>query len=155
MKSIVAFTFLFSSSCVAFSPGSFGESTTSSRRNSALHVSVVRDLINKKVPAAGSSTPKNDEAFLLWESFETQTPESVGMKGPGIQSSSSIREQSIITKVKRKTNSRKRRKHNFREQTHLQEKPDLDFLTLHSSAVSHLQRDTPVNDIVYVFLLSS
>jgi hypothetical protein len=141
MKTAVL-SFLLSSSCAAFSPASYGESTRSSRRNSALHVSVVRDLINKKV-SEPSAKQKNDQ--LVWEMFETNTPETVGVKGPGIQSFSPIEEAS--KKPKRKVN-RRRRKHNYREQSHLQEEPDLDFLTLHSSAVSHLQKDTPVNDIV-------
>lgn len=139
MKTAVL-SFLLSSSCAAFSPASYGESTRSSRPNSALHVSVVRDLINKKV-SEPSAKQNNDQ--LVWEMFETNTPETVGVKGPGIQSFSPIEE----TSKKRKVHGR-RRKHNYREQSHLQEEPDLDFLTLHSSAVSHLQKDTPVNDIV-------
>jgi len=104
-------------------------------------------MISKKV--SGPITNKKPDD-LVWEMFETQTPETVGMKGPGIQSSSQIEDATEVSKSKRKTN-RRRRKHNYSSQSHLQEQPDLDFLTLHSSAVSHLQRDTPVNDIVYVF----
>ena len=123
---------------MAFAPAEFGRSKV----NTALHVSMVRDLINQKV----TSTVNDDDAKVL-VAFETQTPESVGMKGPGIQSSSNTDSMNRRSKT---SSNRRRRKHNFRQQSHLQEEPDLDFFTLHSSVVSHLYKDMPVNDIVYV-----
>lgn len=145
-----ALSLLLSSGCAAFAPASFGRS----RSNSALHVSAVRELINKRAAArstTGTGTQKpiiDDTAALVLEAFETQTPESVGVKGPGIQSSSSSSVPEALVKEPRRKSSRNRRKHNFQQQAHLQETPDLDFFTLHSSAVSHLQKDMPVNDIV-------
>mmetsp|Transcript_128071 Transcript_128071/g.370678 ORF Transcript_128071/g.370678 Transcript_128071/m.370678 type:complete len:368 (+) Transcript_128071:33-1136(+) len=130
-----AVSLLFSSGCVAFSPATFGHS----RSNTALHVSVVRDLINKKV-----ATPFDNDA-LLREAFETQTPQSVGVDAPGIQGYSPVKEE---RRSRRKNAGGKRRKHNYRQQAHLHEEPDLDFFTLHSSAISHLHEDMPVKDIV-------
>ena len=148
---------LLSSSCAAFSPASFGDSATTlsrGRKTFALHVSVVRDIIRSQ-KGSGPATEGKSNDHLVWEMFETETPESVGVMGPGIISSSPSPQQleeSLSKKSRRhphKTSNRRRRKHNYQEQkSHLQEEPDLDFLTLHSSAVSHLQRDTPVNDIV-------
>jgi hypothetical protein len=71
--------------------------------------------------------------------FETETPATVGVEQ--------------VTKSKRKSrrrnsNNNRRRKHNFSanpEFRHAQ--PDTDFYTLHSSAVSHLHKDMPINDI--------
>jgi hypothetical protein len=135
----VALSLLLSSGCTAFAPASFGQS----RSHSALHVSAVRDLIFKE--ACSTSKPLDDGFEQLLEAFQTQTPESVGIKGAGIQTSTPVEE--LTTRTRRRTNQ-KRRKHNFRQQAHLQEDPDLDFFTLHSSAVSNLYKDIPVNDIV-------
>ncbi len=126
-----ALSFLLSSGAAAFAPTAVGRN----KGGSPLHVSVVRDLINKKL-----SAPINENALL--EAFETQTPESVGVRGPGLQSSP----DESTRRAQRKSN--RRRKHNFQQQAHLQAEPDLDFFTLHSSAVSHLHKDMQVNDIV-------
>mmetsp|Transcript_18801 Transcript_18801/g.37913 ORF Transcript_18801/g.37913 Transcript_18801/m.37913 type:complete len:364 (+) Transcript_18801:59-1150(+) len=131
MKTIALSLFL-SSGTAAFAPGAFSRG----RQGSALYVSVVRDLINKKV-----TSPINDNALL--EAFETLTPEAVGVRGPGFQSLSS---EEPIRRSRRRNN--RRRKHNFQQQAHLKADPDLDFFTLHSSAVSHLHKDMPINDIV-------
>ena len=166
MKSVVALSLLLSSSCAAFSPSNFGgESATPlvrmshGRRSFALHVSVVRDIIRSQTKGSGPSSTaagkRNDH--LVWEMFETETPETVGVVGPGILTPppSPPREEGMSKKsskrpaTQHKSSHRRRRKHNYQaQQSRLQEEPDLDFLTLHSSAVSHLQRDTPVNDIV-------
>ena len=167
MKSVVALSLLLSSSCTAFSPSSFGgESATPlvrmshGRRSFALHVSVVRDIIRSQTKGSGpSSTAGKRNDHLVWEMFETETPETVGVVGPGILTPPSPspppREEGMSKKsskrpaAQHKSSHRRRRKHNYQaQQSRLQEEPDLDFLTLHSSAVSHLQRDTPVNDIV-------
>lgn len=132
MKTIALSLFL-SSGAAAFSPAAVGRN----RGGTALHVSVVRDLINKK-----TTQSINDDALL--KAFETLTPEMVGVKGPGIQTFSTE-----PTRKSRRKNNR-RRKHNFQQQAHLQADPDLDFFTLHSSAVSHLHQDMAINDIVYV-----
>ena len=76
--------------------------------------------------------------------FETETPESVGMKGVGIQSTNPA-----TTPKRRSNRTRSKRKHNYAQQNRfLKEVPDLDFYTLHSSAVDHLYKDMPINDIL-------
>jgi hypothetical protein len=93
---------------------------------SALHVSVVSGFLTK------------DEADAkITHAFETETPASVGM-------------QEITSPPKSKKGKRRnKRKHNFAAtQEFREEKPDTDFYTLHSSAVSHLQKDMPINDIM-------
>jgi hypothetical protein len=105
----------------AFIPAAFAKGRTS------LGVSVVSELILNK----------EDSNKKVLSTFETETPESVGMKGPGIQ------------EPKTKQTRRKKRKHNYSQQKKfLKEEPDLDFYTLHSSAVSHLYKDIPINDIL-------
>ena len=140
----VALSIFLSSGCTAFAPASFGRS----RSNSALHVSAVRDLIHKKAQKPNNKDDNSSWTQLL-EAFETMTPESVGVKGPEIQSFSPDGKD-VTTKRSRRKNHQKRRKHNFQQRPLLQEKPDLDFFTLHSSAVSNLHKDMPLNDIVYV-----
>jgi len=128
----VALSLFLTSGAVAFAPAALGRN----KGSSALHVSVVKDLINKKV-----TVPLNDHALL--EAFETQTPESVGVKGPGLKS---VFSEEPTRRSRRKNN--RRRKHNFQQRAHLRAEPDFDFFTLHSSAVSHLHKDMPINDIV-------
>ena len=142
----VALSLLLSSGCVAFSPANLGNSASSSRSSSALHVSVVRDIITKRVASSISEQQQRSNEELLLEAFETLTPESVGMTGPGLVSP---QQHTVEEDTKKPKRNRRRRKHNYREQSHLlEEEPDLDFFTLHSSAVSHLHKDMPVNDIV-------
>jgi hypothetical protein len=101
-----------------------------SHPTSALHVSVVSNFLTK------------DEAEQkLKQAFEDHTPESVG-----VQEIADGSPESHSTRGRKRS---RRRNHNYSEKTKfLQEKPDTDFYTLHSSAVSHLQRDTPINDIM-------
>jgi hypothetical protein len=118
----VALSLFLSSSAAAFSPAIMKSRTTTS-----LSVSVVSDVIKKNQYNDASSKQ-------LLDAFETQTPESVGM-GEDV--------------VETKRNSNKKRRHNFKQQeTFLKAEPDLDFYTLHSSAVSHLTKDMPINDIL-------
>ena len=51
-------------------------------------------------------------------------------------------------KRKRLIKNKNHRRHDFeKRETFLKEQPDLDFYTLHSSAVSHLHKDMPIDDI--------
>jgi hypothetical protein len=112
----------------AFAPAIF---TSESRVSSSLHVSVVSDFLKTN---KASSNPA-----ALKDVFERETPKSVGMEDEGI----------VQKKTEgRRRNHNKKRKHNFaKKETFLKAEPDLDFYTLHSSAVSHLQKDMPINDI--------
>jgi hypothetical protein len=114
----------------AFAPATF---TSQSRVSSSLHVSVVSDfLLNVNKASSDTAALKNV--------FERETPKSVGLVDKGIV-------EKKTTKTWRR-NHNKKRKHNFaKQEAFLKEEPDLDFYTLHSSAVSHLQKDMPINDI--------
>ena len=115
----------------AFTPVGF---TGTPRFSSSLHISVVGKLLTEK-----------ETASRIARAFETQTPESVGVKAPGITQEAN---PSKNTKKRRQKQGKNRRRHDFRERKEvLQEEPDLAFYTLHSNAVSHLYKDMPINDI--------
>ena len=115
----------------AFSPVGI---TRTSRFSSSLHISVVGQLLTEK-----------EAASRIAKAFETQTPESVGVKVPGITQEASPPK---INKKRKQKRGKNRRRHDFRERKEvLQEEPDLAFYTLHSNAVSHLYKDMPINDI--------
>ena len=108
--------------------------------SSALHVSVVSEFLASQSNATSSS---------IRATFETESPESVGVKAPGIESSSENEDEKKQKRKKNKKKSKPKRKHNYSElESFLKEIPDLDFYTLHSSAVSHLYLDMPINDIM-------
>ena len=118
----------------AFSPISFTSARTPS---SALHISVVGKLLTEK-----------EATSRIKSTFETQTPESVGVKAPGVTEPSPSKKHN---KRRKQRNRRNRRRHDFASRKEiLKEEPDLDFYTLHSNAVSHLYKDMPINDIRYV-----
>lgn len=99
------------------------------KANSALSVSVVSEFLTK------------DE--IIEDAFETESPESVGMKDITTTTTG------LPKSRKAKRRNKAKRKHNFAAtQEFRKEKPDTDFYTLHSSAVSHLQKDMPINDIM-------
>lgn len=100
--------------------------TSSSSSSSSLHVSVVSSIL------------KNEVTKRVTEVFETESPESAGLSDP-----SEFNANGQLYKKKRN-----RRKHNFAATKKFRhEQPDTDFYTLHSSAVSHLEKDMPINDI--------
>jgi hypothetical protein len=111
----------------AFAPAAFTK--TSSSSPSALHVSSVKRLFTKE-------EAEKKIAF----NFETETPQSTGADTSSV----------TTTDNNRSNRGRKqRRKHDFNKRTQmLQEEPDLDFYTLHSSAVSNLSKDMPIDDIL-------
>lgn len=116
------------------SADAFVPATLARSKSSSLNVNFVSDMILSKEQA---------DAKVL-NVFETETPESVGMKGVGIQSTNPA-----TTPKRRSNRTRSKRKHNYAQQNRfLKEVPDLDFYTLHSSAVDHLYKDMPINDIL-------
>eukprot|EP00980_Cylindrotheca_fusiformis_P021328 scaffold8212_cov93-Cylindrotheca_fusiformis.AAC.8 len=113
--------------------------SSSTKPTLALHVSVVSQFLTKE-----------EAASKIADTFETETPESVGM-AEITESTESSTSTTTTTTNKRRRKAGKR-KHNFAaSQEFRKEKPDKDFYTLHSSAVSHLQKDMPVSDIMYVY----
>ena len=121
----LALSLLLTASSSAFAPAAFSRSSKTS-----LDVSVVTEFVK--------STTEDANTKQLRDAFETQSPESVGVVAPGIQK-----------KAKRRNGKKKTRKQKYDEHKQfLHEKPDLDFYTLHSSAVSHLEKDMPINDIL-------
>ena len=151
---ILPLIFLWWCSCVVVTIDAFTTTTPTKKTGvvtspSALSVSVVSKFLTKEE----AETKIND-------TFENQTPDSVGINDITAaatsttendqqqqqEASSSSSSSQILSKRGRRRN---RRKHNYSQQRKfLKEKPDLDFYTLHSSAVSHLERDTPINDIM-------
>ncbi|CAJ1935154.1 unnamed protein product [Cylindrotheca closterium] len=114
-------------------------STVSSRTNSALHVSVVSSFLTKE-----------EADSKVANVFERETPSSVGVEQVTKQQQQQQQQPRDTTKNnrRRRNKNNRRRKHNFSanpEFRHAQ--PDTDFYTLHSSAVSHLHKDMPMNDI--------
>jgi len=124
----------------SFSVGFSSSSVTlpSYRVNTALQISVVSSFITK------------DEAECKINNvFETQTPESVGVSKLSTGSSELTKDGKEAGSTSKKRNNRNRRKHNYSvDHKFRHEQPDTDFYTLHSSAVSHLQKDMPINDIM-------
>lgn len=123
---------------VTSSHPSTSTNTFAYRRNTALGVSVARDFLEST--HKGNNNNNNNEGThsatdaALMKAFETQSPESFGLDGPGIATT--------------RQSNKNHRRHNFKElAAFLKEDPDLDFYTLHSSAVSHLHKDMPINDI--------
>lgn len=128
-----------------FTPSSLMEFSSSSvtlqscRGNTALHVSVVSSFITK------------DEAeSKINNVFETQTPESVGVSKLSTTGFSEFaKEEKNAAFTSKKKKGRNRRKHNYSVNYKFRhEQMDTDFYTLHSSAVSHLHKDMPINDIM-------
>ena len=134
---ILAFVFLSCFPIYAFAPSNIlGWKATKTTTTSTLHVSVVKKFLT------------NEEAeSKINNAFETQTPDSVGINK--ITNSSDETKVLAETSSSKRRRRRNRRKHNFsQKRKFLKEKPDLDFYTLHSSAISHLEKDMPINDIM-------
>ena len=114
--------------------------TPSSSSNTALHVSVVSSFLTKE-----------EADHKITNMFETETPESVGMDEVTKSKTKlfdNSNDDSVATTKSSKSRRRNRRKHNFSANKEFRhEQPDTDFYTLHSSAVSHLQKDMPIQDI--------
>ena len=136
---IFAFVFLLCVPVYAFAPSNISgwkATTTTTTTTSILHVSVVKKFLT------------NEEAeSKINNAFETQTPDSVGINE--ITNSTDETKVFAETSSSKRRRRRNRRKHNFsQKRKFLKEKPDLDFYTLHSSAISHLEKDMPINDIM-------
>ena len=136
-----------------FSPASLTTKTDAGHRtfvsSSALHVSVVSKFLK--------TTTQDDEAResqtqRLSKAFETETPDSVGVTEVTSypqQHGKNHLAAAAATASTKKRRRRNRRKHNFSDKKKfLREKPDTDFYTLHSSAISHLHKNMPINDIL-------
>ena len=118
--------------------------------SSALHVSVVSKFLK--------TTTQDDEAResqtqRLSKAFETETPDSVGVTEvtsyPQQHEKNNLAGAAAAAASIKKRRRRNRRKHNFSDKKKfLREKPDTDFYTLHSSAISHLHKNMPINDIL-------
>eukprot|EP00538_Stauroneis_constricta_P008911 CAMPEP_0119556390 /NCGR_PEP_ID=MMETSP1352-20130426/8372_1 /TAXON_ID=265584 /ORGANISM="Stauroneis constricta, Strain CCMP1120" /LENGTH=390 /DNA_ID=CAMNT_0007603351 /DNA_START=146 /DNA_END=1318 /DNA_ORIENTATION=+ len=141
-----------SSTTTAFSPAtSFGRhhNAVTSPALGPLHVSVVSQFVSASVDERATAA-ENDEK--LRSTFEKETPESVGMNDEGIQQKlkpAPVATTAASTKTRRRKQQRAKRKHNYSTNADfLNQSPDLDFYTLHSSAVSHLHKDMPIDDIV-------
>lgn len=106
------------------------------RQSSSLDVSVVSEFLCQQTSQTISASEKDDADLLA--AFEANTPESTGIKAPAADGQ----------QVRPHRPNRRHRKHNFAKQdSFLHEEPDLDFYTLHSSVVSHLYKDMPINDM--------
>jgi hypothetical protein len=128
LKKSTACSLMMVSVSLAFTPNNLAsfQQRSSSSSSSSLGVSVVSEYL---------ASPKiMEDAARLKAAFETQTPESVGVKAAGIEQQPRRR--------------RNHRRHDYSNQeSFLKEEPDLDFYTLHSSVVSHLYQDMPINDL--------
>lgn len=118
--------------------GSYSSSMTSkssSSSSSSLHVSVVSSIL------------KDEATKRFTDVFETESPESAGLTEVTKNKSSSDPSE-FNANGQHYKKKRNRRKHNFSATKKFRhEQPDTDFYTLHSSAVSHLEKDMPMNDI--------
>ena len=143
-----------------FSPSSLTTKTDAGHRtfvsSSALHVSVVSKFLKTTTQ---DDKARESQTQRLSKAFETETPDSVGVTEvtsypqqheknnlAGTAGGAAAGAATASTKKRRRRN---RRKHNFSDKKKfLREKPDTDFYTLHSSAISHLHKNMPINDIL-------
>ena len=115
----------------------------SSSTTTTLGVSVVSEFLSQSHAQNGTASDKD----ILLATFETESPQSVGVQALSIQTTTTAADYKQPNK-KKKRSRKPKRKHNYAElEDFLKEIPDLDFYTLHSSAVSHLYFDMPINDI--------
>jgi hypothetical protein len=131
---------LLLASATAFTPRTFQQQPSTS----SLGVSVVSEFIASQAKQQASSTSKsaNDDDERIQSAFETESPEFFGVMDTDTETTAEEMEEG---RKKRKP----KRKHNYSDlESFLKEVPDLDFYTLHSSAVSHLYIDMPINDIM-------
>lgn len=120
-----------SSLMIGTSSSASSSASAAQSSNTALHVSVVSYFLTRE-----------EAEKKIANVFEFETPESVGI--------AQVTKKSSNNKNKRrnKARSNNRRKHNYSaNQAFRHQQPDTDFYTLHSSAVSHLQKDMPIQDI--------
>jgi len=154
ISSVVTAAFLAYAATTAegFTPSSLMHSSSASTQSlssgtTALHVSVVSSFLTRE-----------EADSKVANVFETETPHSVGVEQvTGATGSSSSKTMTVSPHQQdpnnatqsRRRRRRNRRKHNFGANEEFRhEQPDTDFYTLHSSAVSHLQKDMPINDIM-------
>ena len=134
----VTYSLLLVSASYAFVPSNL----MIQRGSSSLDVSVVSEFLSSSHHQ--QQHRKMSDADRLRAAFETNTPESVGVK----QKDSGAAVDKDASHHHHQRKNQKHRRHNYAEQEAiLKEEPDLDFYTLHSSAVSHLYKDIPINDI--------
>ena len=136
-----------------FSPSSLTTKTDAGHRtfvsSSALHVSVVSKFLKTTTQ---DDKARESQTQRLSKAFETETPDSVGVTEvtsyPQQHEKNNLAGAAATASTK-KRRRRNRRKHNFSDKKKfLREKPDTDFYTLHSSAISHLHKNMPINDIL-------
>ena len=134
----VAYSLMLISASNAFVPNNL-KIVRESTSNTQLHVSVVSEFLSSSHQYQQQQQTISD-ADRLKAAFESNTPESVGVKKVSAEETPAGRQH--------QRKNRKHRKHNYAEQEAiLKEEPDLAFYTLHSSAVSHLYKDISINDI--------
>lgn len=121
-----------------FAPSTYVGSVPSS---SALQVS----FSTEELGSGEQVDPETATRTAIQSVFEVETPHSVGVVKNGDNETTKSPNKK---NKKKKSKGKKRRKHDYsKREEFLNEQPDLDFYTLHSSAVSHLHLDMPMNDI--------